>query len=540
MVAFGACPGQSFHSFSTNFGAPGRCPPASPQGFRVWQPRPQASVVARAAGAAHRNPFRAFRLPPHANRCLLIKRGLHFTFLCNMDFTTTICAIATAPGMGAIATIRVSGPDAFKITGRLFYKSKKPFNFSEAPPYSLHYGSLIHQNQLIDDVVVAVFKGPRSYTGTDTVEITCHGSVFIQQQIMEALLASGAVLAEPGEFSMRAFYNGKMDLSQAEAVADLIASENAASHQMALQQMRGRFSQRLSELREQLINFAALIELELDFGEEDVEFADRTQLLNLIALITKEIKQLIQSFAVGNVLKNGLPVAIVGPPNAGKSTLLNALLQEDRAIVSDIAGTTRDAIEDEITLQGVRFRFIDTAGIRATTDVVEAIGIQKTHEKIEKAGLVILLFDLSKEHIPSEFAALIQQHPQKQFLLVGNKSDAGMVQPDWAYPEVPFVAISALNQTGLEELTTALVAKSGVGNWGQADIIVSNVRHKNALEAALAALVQADQGLRSGLSGDLVAFHLRDALRDLGTITGQIEVDRDILGTIFGKFCIGK
>lgn len=457
-----------------------------------------------------------------------------------MDFTSTICAIATAPGMGAIATIRLSGNQAFSIAGKLFFKNQQAFDFHSAKPYTLHYGSLLHQNQLIDDVVVAIFKGPRSYTGEDTVEITCHGSVFIQQQIVEALLASGAQLAAPGEFSMRAFYNGKMDLSQAEAVADLISSESAGAHKMALQQMRGGFSKRLGELREQLIHFAALIELELDFGEEDVEFADRSALLNLVAAIQQEIKQLIASFAVGNVLKNGLPVAIVGPPNAGKSTLLNALLQEERAIVSDIAGTTRDAIEDEIVLQGVRFRFIDTAGIRETSDVVEAIGIQKTHEKIQKAGLVILLFDLSKGAVPQEFDSIIKQHPDKQFLLVGNKQDAGNPLPEWAHDNVPLIAISALQQIGLDVLTEKLVALSGTGNWGQADVIVSNVRHKNALEAALSALSLADSGLRNGLSGDLVAFHLRDALRDLGTITGHIDVDRDILGAIFGKFCIGK
>lgn len=457
-----------------------------------------------------------------------------------MDLTTTICAIATAPGMGAIATIRVSGAAAFPIVSKIFKKGKRVSNLENAAPYSMHYGSVVYNEVLVDDVIVGLFKNPQSYTGEDTVEITCHGSVYIQQQIIEALLKSGATLAAPGEFSMRAFYNGKMDLAQAEAVADLIASESAAAHKMAINQMRGGFSKRLTTLREQLINFAALIELELDFGEEDVEFADRTQLLNLIADIRFEINKLVESFAVGNVLKHGIPVAIVGPPNAGKSTLLNALLQEERAIVSEIAGTTRDAIEDEITLQGVRFRFIDTAGIRETTDVVEAIGIQKTQEKIEKAAIVLLLFDLAAARVPEEFAAITAKYPEKQFLLVGNKNDSGATFSNWNNEAVPFLQISALQQTGLDQLTNKLVACSGVANWRQTDIIVSNARHKNALEVAQEALHEAATGLQTGLSGDLVAFHLRDALRALGTITGQIDVDRDILGTIFGKFCIGK
>jgi tRNA modification GTPase len=459
-----------------------------------------------------------------------------------MDLTTTICALSTPPGMGAIAVIRVSGPDALAILSGLFYRNKQTVDLSQVRPYSMHYGNLMQQGELIDEVMLAVFKGPKSYTGEDTVEINCHGSIFIQQRILEALINSGAHPAAPGEFSMRAFVNGKMDLSQAEAVADLIFSESAAAHKLAVNQMRGGFSKRLTELREQLIHFAALLELELDFAEEDVEFANREDLLHLLATIHQEVERLAASFAVGNVLKNGIPVTIAGPPNAGKSTLLNALLQEDKAIVSDVAGTTRDAIEDEIVLEGVRFRFIDTAGIRDTTDVVEAIGIQKTYEKINQAHMVILLYDhAANPECPPAFLEVIAKFPDKKFILVANKTDATSTDlPQPIRPDIPTVGISAKTQLGLDRLTNELVASSGVGTWQQADIIVTNVRHQQALHQAGSALQEARLGLKEGLSGDLVAFHLRDALKALGEITGSIDVDRDILGTIFGKFCIGK
>ncbi|MCH8554082.1 MAG: tRNA uridine-5-carboxymethylaminomethyl(34) synthesis GTPase MnmE [Schleiferiaceae bacterium] len=463
-----------------------------------------------------------------------------------MNTATTICAIATAPGMGAIAVIRLSGTATFDILSKVFKKGKRSVIWDDVPPYSMLYGSLYDGTTLIDDVVVGIFKGGKSYTGEDTAEISCHGSVYIQQRIIDLLLQNGATLAGPGEFSMRAFANGKMDLSQAEAVADLIFSESAAAHNVAIQQMRGGFSKRLQELREKLINFVALIELELDFGEEDVEFANRTELQDLLQAISAEVKKLAASFQLGNAIKNGLPVAIVGPPNAGKSTLLNALLQEDKALVSDIAGTTRDAIEDEITLEGVRFRFIDTAGIRETTDVVENMGIQKTYAKIKEAAIALLLFDASdtENHaaILETFQALQAAATDTTFILVANKIDRATAfdwQP-WTALSPHRVTISALAQTGLDELTTALVAGSGLQHWQQADIIVSNSRHKQALLAALAALQATEEGITQGLSGDLLAFHLRDALKSLGEITGHIDVDRDILGTIFGKFCIGK
>jgi tRNA modification GTPase len=459
-----------------------------------------------------------------------------------MDLQTTICAISTAPGMGAIAVIRISGPDAFVIVSKLFFKKQKPFNLDTALPYSLHYGSLIQDDHLIDDVVLSLFKGPKSYTGEDTVEISCHGSVYIQQRIMEALMAAGAQAAGPGEFSMRAFANGKMDLSQAEAVADLIFSESAAAHKLAINQMRGGFSKRLTELREQLINFAALLELELDFGEEDVEFANRTELLQLLETIHAEVQRLADSFAIGNALKNGIPVTIAGPPNAGKSTLLNALLQEDKAIVSDIAGTTRDAIEDQMTIEGVRFRFIDTAGIRDTSDVVESIGIQRTYEKIKQATIVILLFDhAGSSEVPKEFQNIMAQFPEKHYILTANKIDqTNKPLPDTPNAAVSCIGISAKSQSGIDQLTKALLHASGTSQWQQADIIVTNVRHQSALRQAGTALMAARDGLTTGLSSDLVAFHLRDALKALGEITGHIDIDRDILGTIFGKFCIGK
>lgn len=467
----------------------------------------------------------------------------------------TICALSTPQGLGAIALIRVSGPDTFRIVNQVFHPFKKGVTL-EAEGYKAHFGMIKKNGQTIDEVVLTVFKNPNSYTGEDVIEISCHGSVYIQQEIIKLLLEKGARLAEPGEFTMRAFANGKMDLSQAEAVADLINSETEASHQVALQQMRGGFSNEIRSLREELINFASLIELELDFAEEDVEFADRTQLNELLSKIKKAVNRLVQSFETGNVIKNGVPVAIVGAPNAGKSTLLNALLNEERAIVSDVAGTTRDAIEDEISLNGIRYRFIDTAGIRETDDKVESIGIQRTFEKIEQSRVVLYLFDavlpsgqkarLSNENwigiIKGEIERLKEKFPNKMILLVANKMDAAdeaLIQSEFGMYE-HLIPLSALEKKGIDDLIDKLTQQVNTGLLSSGQTIVTNLRHYDALNKAYADITRVEEGLASNLSGDLLALDIRQALQNLGTIVGEIDVDKDILGTIFGKFCIGK
>ncbi|MGB2129392.1 MAG: tRNA uridine-5-carboxymethylaminomethyl(34) synthesis GTPase MnmE, partial [Flavicella sp.] len=380
-----------------------------------------------------------------------------------MTHQDTIIALATASGVGAIAVIRLSGDKAIEIADAYFKAVKKGKKLVNQDTHTLHLGHIVDGPRTIDEVLVSVFKNPNSYTGENTVEISCHGSVYIQQEILQLFLRNGCRMADAGEFTLRAFLNGKLDLSQAEAVADLIASDSEASHQVAMQQMRGGFSNEIQLLREQLLNFASLIELELDFAEEDVEFADRQQFKDLVARIQLVLKRLIDSFAIGNVIKNGIPVAIVGEPNVGKSTLLNALLNEERAIVSDIAGTTRDTIEDEIIIDGVAFRFIDTAGIRETEDVVENIGIQKTFEKITQAQVVVYLFDLSNEsnnieRIKSELASIKNKFPLKQLIVIGNKADkidtAALSELKIEIPEL--IAISAKEKTGIDTMTNAL------------------------------------------------------------------------------------
>lgn len=438
----------------------------------------------------------------------------------------TIIALATPPGSGAIAVIRLSGSKAVDIVNRVFQHKKK---LSEVESQKQVFGTICNGEEVIDEVLVSVFRNPKSYTGEDTVEISCHGSPFIMKSILELLMQRGARMAAPGEFTQRAFLNGKLDLAQAEAVADLIASETKASHQIAFHQMRGGVSSELTELRESLINFTALIELELDFGEEDVEFANREELQTLVQNLKSKIESLIHSFQYGNAIKNGVPVAIVGPPNAGKSSLLNALLNEERAIVSDIEGTTRDTIEEAITIDGIRFRFIDTAGIRESSDTIESIGIARSKKMIEQARIVLNVFDCSKG-LPLEIA-----QEDKTIFPLANKID---LVGDMDFGQHT-IAISTVTKQGLDVLKQKLL-KSIREGIGENQTIISNTRHLESLGLALAALEQVRRGMNGNLSGDLLAFHLRDALRHIGDITGHIDVDKDILGTIFGKFCIGK
>ncbi|MDM1377747.1 tRNA uridine-5-carboxymethylaminomethyl(34) synthesis GTPase MnmE [Myroides marinus] len=463
-----------------------------------------------------------------------------------MILQDTIVALATPSGAGAVAIIRVSGKDAITLVNGIF-KSIKNKDLTTQKTHTLHLGHIVDGERVIDQVLVSVFKGPNSYTGENTIEISCHGSTFIQQQIIQLCLRKGAKMAQAGEFTMRAFLNGKLDLSQAEAVADLIASDNEASHQIAMQQMRGGFSSEIAKLREQLLNFASLIELELDFSEEDVEFADRTQFKELIDRIEFVLKRLIDSFAVGNVIKNGIPVAIVGEPNVGKSTLLNALLNEERAIVSDIAGTTRDTIEDELVIDGIGFRFIDTAGIRETKDVVESIGIQKTFEKIEAAQVVIYLIDGAKlnssslDEIKVELEKLKNKYPLKPLLVVCNKKDLLSAEQITQYQANidNLMLMSAKENVGVEELKQALLGFVNTGALRNNETIVTNTRHYDSLLKALEEIEKVKWGLQTNLSADLMAIDIRQALYFFGEITGQVTND-ELLGNIFANFCIGK
>ena len=456
----------------------------------------------------------------------------------------TICALASASGMGAIAIIRVSGPEAFTICDPLFQSVKEGKSLLHQKTHTIHLGTFINEGQLIDEVLVSLFKGPNSYTGEHVVEISCHGSIYIQQQILQLLLKKGCRTAEPGEFTFRAFMNGKMDLSQAEAVADLISSSNEKSHNMALSQMRGGFSSEIQNLREQLIKFASLIELELDFSTEDVEFADRTQLDVLLNRLKIVLRRLIDSFALGNVIKNGIPVAIVGEPNVGKSTLLNALLNEERAIVSEIAGTTRDTVEDEIIIEGMPFRFIDTAGIRDTQDTIESIGIEKTFEKIKQAKVVLYLFDASTakpSQVYEELKKLEIHTNNKPLIALANKVDKGnLSELQAAFAQLPNILfVSAKQRNNLNQLTMLLSDKVKQGLLSNEDVIVSNSRHFEALSKALDHIVLVQNGIEIGISGDLLAMDIRQSLFHLGEITGEITTD-DLLDSIFRDFCIGK
>ncbi len=459
----------------------------------------------------------------------------------------TIVALATPAGVGAIAVIRLSGENAISIANDFFKSVKHDKSLLEQKSHTLHLGHIVYNNQVIDQVLVSIFKNPHSYTGENVVEISCHGSSFIQQEIIQLFLQNGCRMADNGEFTMRAFLNGKMDLSQAEAVADVIASNSAASHQIAIQQMRGGITNKLKELRAQLLDFAALIELELDFSGEDVEFADRTRFKELVATISSVLKRLIESFAFGNAMKNGIPVAIIGEPNVGKSTLLNALLNEEKAIVSDIAGTTRDAIEDEVIINGVAFRFIDTAGIRETEDVVENIGIQKAYEKAENAQLIIFLINAQKFIDSStSFLAEINQtkerFPEKRVLTIVNKIDTiNEAQKTDLISEVnDIILLSAKQKVGIDSLLSELTSLVNTGALSNNETIVTNSRHFEALTLALESIESVKNGIELDISSDLFAIDIRECLRHLGNITGEYDVDKDILGHIFGNFCIGK
>ncbi|NVK53779.1 MAG: tRNA uridine-5-carboxymethylaminomethyl(34) synthesis GTPase MnmE [Flavobacteriaceae bacterium] len=459
----------------------------------------------------------------------------------------TIIALATPLGVGAIAVIRLSGEKSIEIVDRFFQSVKNKKSLINQQSHTLHLGHIVNNHVIVDEVLVSVFKNPQSYTGENVVEISCHGSTFIQQEILQLFLANGCRMADNGEFTMRAFLNGKMDLSQAEAVADVIASNSAASHQMAIQQMRGGITNELKDLRGQLLDFAALIELELDFSGEDVEFADRTKFRELVAKITSVLKRLIDSFAFGNAMKNGIPVAIIGEPNVGKSTLLNTLLNEEKAIVSDIAGTTRDAIEDEISINGVLFRFIDTAGIRETIDVVESIGIKKAYEKAENAQLIIFLIDASKfiyskEDFLEEIKIIKNRFPNKRLLVIANKidnlscHDSSILQSEIDN----VILLSAKNKTGIDDLKQELTSLVNIGALSNNETIVTNSRHFEALNNALLAINSVQEGIDLEISTDLFAIDIRECLRHLGAITGDYDVDKDILGHIFSNFCIGK
>lgn len=467
-----------------------------------------------------------------------------------MIYSDTIVALATPAGAGAIAVIRISGADAIGIAASLFY-SISGKKLGDQASHTIHLGNIKDGEKILDQVLLSIFKNPHSYTGEDVIEISCHGSNFIQQEIIQLCLRKGCRIAQPGEFTLRAFLNGKMDLSQAEAVADLISSDSAASHQLAMQQMRGGFSSEIQKLREELLNFASLIELELDFAEEDVEFANREEFQKLISKITHVLKRLVDSFAIGNVLKNGIPVAIVGEPNVGKSTLLNALLNEERAIVSDIAGTTRDTIEDEISIGGIGFRFIDTAGIRETKDVIEGLGIQKTFEKIEQAQVVIYLFDAEKFQVSGskflvEIETIKNKYPLKNLIIVANKVDKlfeeeqHLLDSDLNQIEGSYhVLLSAKSGQGLKELETRLLDFVNTGALRNNETIVTNSRHYDALLKALEEIIRVQEGIDANLSGDLLAIDIRQALYHFGEITGQVSND-ELLGNIFANFCIGK
>ncbi len=460
-----------------------------------------------------------------------------------------IVALATPSGSGAIAIIRVSGDQAITI-GNTVFQSIKGKDLTQQKSHTLHLGHIIDNQKTLDEVLVSIFKGPHSYTGENTIEISCHGSTYIQQQIIQLLLRKGCRMANPGEFTLRAFLNGKLDLSQAEAVADLISSDNEASHQIAMQQMRGGFSNEIAKLREELLNFASLIELELDFAEEDVEFADRTQFHELLNRIQLVLKRLIDSFAIGNVIKNGIPVAIVGEPNVGKSTLLNALLNEERAIVSHIAGTTRDTIEDELVIGGIGFRFIDTAGIRETEDHIESIGIRKTFEKIEQAQVVLYLFESLKFQVSgSEYITEIEKvknkYPLKPLIVVINKIDLLSeeeilnIQQQFETLNLKPETISAKQNIGVDELKNQLLSFVNTGALRNNETIVTNTRHYDSLLKALEEIQKVKYGLQTHLSSDLMAIDIREALYHFGMITGQVTND-ELLGNIFANFCIGK
>jgi tRNA modification GTPase len=464
-----------------------------------------------------------------------------------LNINDTIVALSTAPGAAAIAVIRMSGDDAASIAEKVF-KSRYGKKLSAQSTHQVLLGDFHFKNNLIDEVLLSIFKNPNSYTGEDVVEISCHGSVYVQQKILKVLQDMGARLAEPGEFTLRAFLNKKMDLAQAEAVADLIAAESEAAHHIAVQHLRGGISKSLGTLRERLLSFASLIELELDFSEEDVAFADRTQLRELVDDIRKTLKSLLDSFETGNAIKHGIPVALIGMPNAGKSSLLNALLDEEKALVSDIAGTTRDSIEDTLTIGGIQYRFIDTAGLRKTTDIVEAMGVERTQEKMDKANILMYVVDPKTQSPQAVMTALNEiKRDDTTLLLVINKKDLlGKAELDVFLNKLDHldvevsifdkVVISTKDKSDVNALKHRF---AGLVQWNTGSALVSNQRHWAALQAAMAGVLEVIQGIEQNRSSDLLAIDIRQTLHELGTITGEVTTD-DILGNIFANFCIGK
>lgn len=475
-------------------------------------------------------------------KCARFSLYLHMALF---ELNDTICALSTPPGMGAIAVIRVSGPESFRTIASIFHPAGKSIDWTGVPSHTIHLGMIGDPDRPVDEVLVSFFRAPHSYTGEDVAEISCHGSVYIQQKILELLISHGIRHARPGEFTFRAFTNRKFDLSQAEAVADLIAAHSDTSHDLALTQMRGGFSRRIRELRDALVEFTSLIELELDFSEEHMIFADRADLKVLLNRIDKELRLLIDSFRLGNVIRTGIPVAIVGKPNVGKSTLLNAILNEEKAIVSEIPGTTRDAIEDTIVIGGYSFRFIDTAGLRAAEDAIETIGIGRTWQKIGEASIILYVFDVSEqsyEEVSEAIRELKESAGERPYslVLVGNKTDKLEELPKH-FPEL--VEYETIFVSGKRRENIHLVAEhlvEVVEKTRTTDpAIVSNARHHHALHNALDAVVAVRQGLSDGQSPDLVTIDIRKALYHLGEITGEITTD-EILGAVFSRFCIGK
>lgn len=457
----------------------------------------------------------------------------------------TICAISTAQG-GAIGCIRVSGLKAIEITSQIFIPATIGKKLEDSKPYSLTFGRIYDGEEVIDEVLVSLFRAPHSYTGENSTEITCHGSSYILQKTLQLLIQAGCRMAQPGEYTQRAFLNGKMDLSQAEAVADLIASTSAATHRLAMSQMRGGFSQELASLRDQLLHFTSLIELELDFSDhEDLEFADRSEFYRLTDNIEKVISRLVQSFSVGNVIKNGVPVAIIGETNAGKSTLLNVLLNEERAIVSDIHGTTRDVIEDTININGITFRFIDTAGIRETNDTIESLGIERTFQKLDQAEIVLWVIDAANasSQISQLSAQILPRCEGKQLILVLNKADliadTSDIIPSNLSKDIQFITLSAKKRTNINELLQMLTEAANLPTVSQNDVIVTNMRHYEALTHALEAIQRVRQGLSENLSGDFIAQDIRECIFHLSDIVGEVTTDM-VLENIFHNFCIGK
>jgi tRNA modification GTPase len=461
----------------------------------------------------------------------------------------TICAVSTASGMGAISIIRISGVQAIDISDSIFSSVKKDFSLKSAKGYSVHYGNIVNDNrEVIDEVLLTLFRAPNSFTGENSVEIACHGSLFIQQEILKLLLSKGCRMATHGEFTQRAFSNGKMDLSQAEAIADLIASQSRASHRLAMNQMRGGFSSEIVQLRDRLLTFTSLVELELDFSDhEELEFADRTELMDLANEIEVKIGKLKRSFGVGNAIKNGVPVSIIGETNAGKSTLLNYLLKEEKAIVSDIHGTTRDVIEDTIQLNGVLFRFIDTAGLRETTDTIENLGIERSFQMMDKASIILWLIDSTQPvgHLEKMISTIAARLEGKKYMMIFNKMDQideskkEMLKSYYSQFDCEKVFISAKHSQNTEQLEDQLFKMAQLPEVGENDVMVTNMRHYEVLKNAHEAILRVIEGLEQGISGDFLSQDIRECLHYLGEITGEITTD-EVLGNIFKKFCIGK